>query len=86
MPSGLSRVETAPLETPPKEPHKDTKRGSGGEEPPRHPFIKGLLETLPPAHSDWSIPDRVKWLETASNIFGLIYTGSGTIKIEGQET
>lgn len=82
MPSGLSRPETAPLETPPK----DTKRRNGSDEPPMHPFIKGLLETLPPAHSDWSIPDRVKWLETASNIFGLIYNGSGTIKIEGEET
>lgn len=39
-----------------------------------HPFIEGLLKTLPDPETEWSIAGRVKWLQTASNIFGLIYT------------
>jgi len=40
----------------------------------RHPFISGLLRTLPEPGEDWSITKRIKWLQAASNIFGLIYT------------
>ncbi|WP_124705834.1 winged helix-turn-helix domain-containing protein [Sulfuriferula multivorans] len=39
-----------------------------------HPFIQGLLKTLPQPETEWSIAGRVKWLQAASNIFGLIYT------------
>lgn len=78
IPSGLSRPETAPLEGP----QGLRKSGNGSEdEPPLHPFIKGLLETLPVPQSEWSITDRAKWLETAASIFGLIYKGGGSIKI-----
>lgn len=84
-PTGLSRPETAPLETQDK-PKRGT--GGGGEDgrPPLHPFIEGLLETLPPPKEDWPIADRAKWLETAASIFGLIYKGTGTIKITATET
>ena len=54
--------------------------GSGG--PPHHPFILGLLKTLPTPETDWAVADRAKWLLTASSIFGLIYKGEGSIKIE----
>lgn len=53
--------------------------GGGGD---LHPFITGLLRTLPQPATEWPIRDRVKWLRTASQIFGLIYEGEGTIKIE----
>jgi hypothetical protein len=50
--------------------------------PPRHPFIEGLLKTLPAPDDDWPAAGRVKWLQTAANIFDLIYKGDGGIKIE----
>jgi hypothetical protein len=45
--------------------------------PTRHPFIEGLLQTLPEPHTDWPAQDRAKWLQTAANIFDLIYKGEG---------
>jgi len=47
--------------------------GGGGETPKYHPFIAGLLETLPAAGTDWSLEGRKDWLQTASGIFRLIY-------------
>lgn len=49
--------------------------------PSYHPFIEGLLKTLPEPESVWSVEDRGKWLQTASSIFGLIYKGDGVVKI-----
>jgi hypothetical protein len=56
-----------------KKPHPE---GGGGE---LHPFIQGLLKTLPDPESEaeWSISQRVKWLQTAAHIFDLIYEGDG---------
>ena len=42
-----------------------------------HPFIEGLLKSLPAESEPWPIERRAKWLEAASNIFDLIY-GGGT--------
>lgn len=42
-----------------------------------NPFIVGLLKKLPPPETDWPIAGRIKWLQTAANIFGLIYTETG---------
>jgi hypothetical protein len=41
-----------------------------------HPFIQGLLRKLPTPDTDWPIDSRSKWLETAANIFDLMYTDS----------
>jgi hypothetical protein len=59
-------------------PEKDAKQngggtGSGGGNDTLHPFIKGLLDKLPTPESEWSIQARAKWLQTASNIFDLMY-------------
>jgi hypothetical protein len=85
MPGGVS--ETAPsIEERSKE--KETNGNVGGQipptppPPPRHPFIEGLLQTLPDSEEDWPAAGRVKWLQTAANIFDLIYKGDGGIKIE----
>lgn len=53
----------------------ESRRGFGGGQPPSdlHPFIQGLLGTLPAPDSVWPQDERTKWLETAQNIFGLIY-------------
>lgn len=55
--------------------------GSGGQ---YHPFIEGLLQKLPAPETDWQYEARVKWLQTAANIFDLLYTSSsnGNINIE----
>ena len=44
------------------------------------PLIQGLINRLPEPDSSWSLTDRVKWLRTASNIFGLIYKSEGEDK------
>src|SRR5690348_16187151 len=36
-------------------------------------LIRGLLNRLPEPDSVWSLNDRIKWLRTAANIFGLVY-------------
>lgn len=46
-----------------------------------HPFIVGLLETLPPPGTQWTMAERADWLQTASSIFKLIYKGSGKIDV-----
>ncbi len=43
--------------------------------PRRHPFIEGLLETLPEDKAEWPSADRVKWLQAAAQIFDLLYAG-----------
>jgi hypothetical protein len=62
--------------------------GGGGEK--RHPFIEGLLETLPPAaigaaKSEWSLRGRQDWLQTAAGVFNLIYkiadNDEGTVQV-----
>jgi hypothetical protein len=49
-------------------------RGGGGGGDDLHPFIKGLLDKLPQADTAWAIEGRKKWLQTAANIFDLMYT------------
>ena len=39
-------------------------------------LIQGLVNRLPEPDSVWSLNDRIKWLRTAANIFGLIYESS----------
>lgn len=59
--------------------------GDGGGE--YHPFIQGLLQKLPPPDTEWPIEARQRWLVTAANIFGLMYTqpngqDTGFIEVE----
>jgi hypothetical protein len=49
--------------------------GSGGG---LHPFIRGLLETLPAPGSAWDEQGRADWLQTAASMFKLIYTSNST--------
>jgi hypothetical protein len=48
-----------------------TQDGSTDKSP--DPLIQGLVNRLPDPDTIWSLNDRVKWLRTAANIFGLIY-------------
>jgi hypothetical protein len=51
--------------------------GSGSGSGSLHPFIQGLLDKLPEPETDWNIASRAKWLQTAANIFDLIYIHDG---------
>jgi len=42
-----------------------------------HPLIRGLVDSLPPAGSDWTNEDCANWLQAAAFNFRLIYKGSG---------
>jgi hypothetical protein len=58
------------------EPRDDQERtGSGGGNglPPMHPFIEGLVKTLPAAGTVWSDAGQQQWLDAAKAIFKLIY-------------
>jgi hypothetical protein len=59
-------------------------KGGGGNEPPKyHPFIAGLLDTLPPTgnpKTEWTLQGRQDWLQTAAGIFNLIYKTSAEDK------
>jgi len=79
---GVAYQPDAPGENGSERPEPET--GGGGEPPSSklHPFIQGLLQTLPKTETEWAVSARVKWLQTAANVFDLIYKGDGGIKIE----
>jgi hypothetical protein len=37
------------------------------------PLIQGLFSKLPEPSTEWPLPARQKWLQTAANIFDLMY-------------
>jgi hypothetical protein len=41
-----------------------------------HPFVKALVEKLPAADTPWPVAERQKWLESAANVLGLVYTST----------
>jgi hypothetical protein len=50
--------------------------------PADHPFIKGLLLSLPDElKANWTADDRVKWLRTAADAFDLMFSGGSPITI-----
>jgi hypothetical protein len=55
------------------------KSGGGGGD--YHPFILGLLDTLPASGTLWTVEGRAAWLEAAASAFKLIYKGEGKITI-----
>ena len=57
--------------------------GDGGDNT-LHPFIQGLLQTIPQPDTVWAIEGRVAWLKAAATCFDLIYRGDGTINIDGK--
>jgi len=74
-----------PEEHTPESKGKNGSSGDGGDGKKRHPFIEGLLETLPPAalgveKTEWSLQGRQDWLQTAAGIFNLIYKTSNEDK------
>jgi hypothetical protein len=78
LPAGLPTKEIPPKEEhepSDREEEKRKKSGNGGLPPDLHPFILGLLQTLPEPGSRWPQSQQQQWLDTAKGIFGLIYEG-----------
>jgi hypothetical protein len=79
--SGSVKAKEKEEHTPLVDPAKGGNGGGGGDGKKRHPFIEGLLETLPTADLgtpkvEWSLQNRQDWLQTAAGIFNLIYKAS----------
>jgi hypothetical protein len=47
--------------------------GVQGQPLQSHPLIEGLFSKLPQPETEWSLQSRQKWLQTAANIFDLMY-------------
>jgi hypothetical protein len=61
--------------------------GRGGtytSEKDLHPFIQGLLQSLPEPGTVWAIEGRAAWLKAAAHNFTLMYQGDGEITIRAQ--
>jgi len=61
------------------------KYGGGGDRR-LHPFIQGLLDTIrnmpnPNEKPGWPVAECAKLLQTAANIFDVIYKGEGGITV-----
>ena len=76
-------LNQAVADAPPGEHESSPKRrnGSGGGGG-HHPFVEGLLETLPDPGTLWTIEGRAAWPEAAANIFTLMYKGEGRIAVQ----
>jgi hypothetical protein len=62
--------------------NRDRNKGNGGGDIGDHdPLILGLFRKLPAPDEDWPAKDRLKWLQTAANIFDLVYKGEGGIVV-----
>ena len=82
MPAVAAREDAAPPPTPPlDEQINRDRRGNGGGFDDHDPLILGLFQKLPEPDADWPAKDRLKWLQTAANIFDLVYKGEGGITV-----
>jgi hypothetical protein len=64
--------------------HDRKNNGGGGDGGDQHPFIQGLIKTLPAPDSPWPMDKRAQWLQAAVSVFNLIYTddaASGRIEV-----
>ncbi len=75
IPPGLNGASQKPAASTPTAVPAPTHGGGGrgGGDDSQHPFIRGLLQKLPPPEAEWAIEARAKWLTTAANIFDLMY-------------
>ena len=84
MPAVAAREEAMPARPADEEKSEREKKknGSGGGNIGDHdPLILGLFRKLPAPDEDWPAKDRLKWLQTAANIFDLVYKGEGGIVV-----
>ena len=84
--AGKDRLVEPSMPAPEKPPWSSSEAGAGPvpstpppktaevePEAPLHPFIQGLITTLPVPGTSWSDTERKEWLTAAEHIFALIY-------------
>jgi hypothetical protein len=87
--NGLSNVVPETIDQPKSEkassdlPHKSAATATNVG---LHPFVQGLLQTMPEAGTVWEAEGRAAWLQTAANIFTLIYKGEEKILAEVEKS
>jgi hypothetical protein len=81
MPAVSSRDDLPPPPPPPDENRDRKGKGGGGDIGDHDPLILGLFRKLPEPEADWPAAARLKWLQTAANIFDLVYKGEGGIVV-----
>jgi hypothetical protein len=74
-------VPTTPLTDEPSTESKSEPETSSDKTSILHPLITGLLQTLPIPGATWDGEERLKWLQMAASIFGVIYEGEAQIKM-----
>jgi hypothetical protein len=67
---------------PPPREEEAPRRNGGGGGGRYHPFIEGLLQTLPEPGTLWTVEGRAAWLLAAAQNFTLIYKGEGKIDVQ----
>jgi hypothetical protein len=82
----LDRILQREAPAPVKAAQQDLRRGIEGT----HPLIEGLFSKLPEPETQWGLPARQKWLQTAASIFDLMYaaneTDAGELAIKVERT
>jgi hypothetical protein len=80
-PTAAEQSERPPSENapPPERPLRNGSSGGGGQ---YHPFIQGLLQSLPEPGTVWAIEGRAAWVKAAIQNFTLMYQGDGTIDVQ----
>jgi len=80
------KAEPEGREEPQDERRIDNGRGGrgGGGGGGYHPFVEGLLQTMPEPGTLWTIEGRAAWLEAAANVFKLMYQGEGKITVSAE--
>jgi hypothetical protein len=77
---------------PERGPAKSVQPASRNSNDAADPLIQGLFSKLPEPSTEWPLPARQKWLQTAANIFDLMYApgeadaGELAIRVERNST
>jgi hypothetical protein len=88
--AGAETLDQAVADAPPSPHEEEAPRRSGGggagggqhNGGQYHPFIQGLLQTLPEPGTLWTVEGRAAWLQAAAQNFTLIYQGEGKIDVQ----
>jgi hypothetical protein len=83
--TGSASAETLDLvaaDAPAPQERESVRRNGSGGGGQYHPFIQGLLQTLPEAGTVWTIEGRAAWLKAAAQNFTLMYQGEGSIDVQ----
>lgn len=69
----VRQSKIAPRRVGPSEPDLQPVRAETAPPPDRHPFVIGLIQSLPEVGSVWSDAKRQDWMQAAMAVFNMIY-------------